>query len=172
MWIIKQIQCIKGERKAHPAHLIFTQSNHSTEATCQKPCRCNFFRILSAHGHLTKYEHVYKGIKKCTMTVRILPTRQGSFGGSKTWALCALACFLVLFECHVDFFPSSHLTFLGGFLGGNWWRVIRWRVRWMVRRNGWLALIKAYCSAGFAHHNLRMDYTAVMWVTIFSNSAG
>ena len=36
--------------------------------------------------------------------------------------------------------------------------------------NGSLALIKAPRLAGFAHHNLRMDYTAVMWVTIFSNS--
>lgn len=34
--------------------------------------------------------------------------------------------------------------------------------------NGSLALIKAPRLAGFAHHNLRMDYTAVMWVTIFS----
>lgn len=38
--------------------------------------------------------------------------------------------------------------------------------------NGSLALIKAPRLAGFAHHNLRMDYTAVMWVTIFSNSEG
>lgn len=34
--------------------------------------------------------------------------------------------------------------------------------------NGSLALIKAPRLAGSAHHNLRMDYTAVMWVTIFS----
>lgn len=38
--------------------------------------------------------------------------------------------------------------------------------------NGSLALIKAACLAGFAHDNLRMDCTAVMWVTIFSNSEG
>lgn len=38
--------------------------------------------------------------------------------------------------------------------------------------NGSLALIKAPRLAGCAHHNLRMDYTAVMWVTIFSNSEG
>lgn len=38
--------------------------------------------------------------------------------------------------------------------------------------NGSLALIKAARLAGFAHHNLRMDCTAVMWVTIFSNSEG
>lgn len=38
--------------------------------------------------------------------------------------------------------------------------------------NGSLALIKAPRLAGFAHHNLRMDYAAVMWVTIFSNSEG
>lgn len=38
--------------------------------------------------------------------------------------------------------------------------------------NGSLALIKAPRLAGFAHHNLRMDYSAVIWVTIFSNSEG
>ena len=38
--------------------------------------------------------------------------------------------------------------------------------------NGSLALIKGLRMAGFAHHNLRMDYAAVMPVTIFSNSEG
>lgn len=38
--------------------------------------------------------------------------------------------------------------------------------------NGSLALIKAPRLAGFAHHNLRMDYAAVMWVTVFRNSEG
>lgn len=38
--------------------------------------------------------------------------------------------------------------------------------------NGSLALIKAPRLAGFAHHNLRMDYAAVMWVTAFRNSEG
>lgn len=36
--------------------------------------------------------------------------------------------------------------------------------------NGSLALIKAARLAGFAHHNLRMDRTAVMWAMAFSNS--
>ncbi len=39
--------------------------------------------------------------------------------------------------------------------------------------NGSLALIKTPRLAGWlSHHNLRMDYAAVMWVTIFSNSEG
>lgn len=38
--------------------------------------------------------------------------------------------------------------------------------------NGSLALIKAACLAGFAHHNLRMDYAAVCGSQYFRNSDG
>lgn len=35
--------------------------------------------------------------------------------------------------------------------------------------NGSLALIKALRLAGSLHHNLKMDYFAPMWVTVFCN---
>lgn len=39
-------------------------------------------------------------------------------------------------------------------------------------RNGSLALIKSPHLAHSAHYNQRMDYAAIMWVTIFYNGEG
>lgn len=65
------------------------------------------------------------------------------------------------------------ITFLAGFFeGGGLMKHDLLACQMDGAGNGSLALIKAPRLAGFAHHNLRMDYTAVMWVTIFSNSEG
>lgn len=73
------------------------------------------------------------------------------------------------------YFPYSVYLFLAYFVG--------WGVKKLMRLdllaclmdgagNGSLALIKAACLAGFAHHNLRMDYAAVCGSQYFRNSDG
>ena len=94
----------------------------------------------------------------------------------KSLTMTWLACFFFVF------FYLNPLWMLGLLLFSLAF-TISWHVFWcgggLMKRdllacqmdsagNGSLALIKAPRLAGFAHHNLRMDYTAVMWVTIFS----
>lgn len=83
---------------------------------------------------------------------------------------CWRACFCHFVEYLGILFSPSHLLFLTIFCEGrNWWGMICW---WMVQEMDHLLWLKHPHLAGFAHHNLRMDYAAVMWVTVFRNSEG